>query len=1293
MTAFVINVEPFLKNFILLTAFFMVEYYVFLEKELKKKTQRIFYIISYGLCFILTPFFSITSFLFIFCGIHIMLSRKERKLRGFFLSIPIQGIVNGVFVPIFLLKIITKNENQTAAYSFGIEISCFLVFLFFILKGKKWRENFRQEMGDRHLLKREFSIAVISGCILLFFADSISSVIYVEDIAATDGFYELWYQENLQSRMQLGLISVLLTIMIITVVMQGNKQSYYQDKTRKMDLLAIEKEKSEIANQAKTNFLSTMSHEIRTPMNAIVGMTDILLRNEHTPQNREYLNNIKSSGDALLGIINDILDFSKIEAGKMEIVKECYEPAKILHDLSMIFLNRIGEKNIELLYDIDKNLPRQLYGDAQRIRQIILNLMNNAIKFTDSGFVKLSLEVKTIDQENIELLFRIKDSGIGIKQEDIGQLFGSFTQVDKIKNHHKEGSGLGLAICKQLVEMMEGSIGVESVYGEGSTFYFSIAQKVTDSKKAAELISDEAKKTVIGKKISNPYTEKELLKLAEDYKIRCVDIKNNENEKIDFLFTDEWDNLSEDEKKILNKNHGILCVLQNPMKENLSVEGARMITKPLYNLQFCWILNREEEIKEQEGSEYSFCAPKARILLVDDNEMNQKVAKGLLQPFLMQVDVAKNGKEAVEYVNQNSYDMVFMDHMMPVMDGIEATKEIRKSKKASLKELPIVALSANATQEAKEMFLKEGMNDFVAKPIKLSELSQCLYKWLPKDSILQNETGMCKDTTSSLEMASIEGIDISEGIRNSGSKELFFDLLGDFYKLISVKSKKVEDCLLKDDIKNYTIEVHALKSMARMVGAMELSEDFYHLEQLGNQGEKEELKKLTPDILKRYRNYQNVLKDYVKKEEENKKTASSRQIEEILTRLHDFMDNFDMDAVDGEMKELNTLLVPEDLKEWVENLEVAVTDVDMEGVLSLTDEMIKLLKENEIREKMSGKKPTIMLVDDDEINAKAVKTMLKDEFAVICVSSGKSALETLKTKNCDLILLDVYMPEMDGHEVIRALKKNDATKEIPVVFLTSDADENTEIKGFGEGAVDFFRKPFRKDVAVQRIRRILQLSYLQKNLEMEVEKQTEVAKNRQKSMQRLSWQMVQALVNAIDAKDSYTNGHSMRVAHYTVCLAKKMGYGDEKLRHIQYAALLHDIGKIGIPREIINKTSKLTDEEYAVIKQHPVIGEKILKEVTEIPDIASGARWHHERYDGHGYPDGLLGEEIPEQARIIGVADAYDAMTSKRSYRDILTQEKVMEELKKGMGTQFDPRIAELMLELVLEDKDYTMHE
>lgn len=339
------------------------------------------------------------------------------------------------------------------------------------------------------------------------------------------------------------------------------------------------------------------------------------------------------------------------------------------------------------------------------------------------------------------------------------------------------------------------------------------------------------------------------------------------------------------------------------------------------------------------------------------------------------------------------------------------------------------------------------------------------------------------------------------------------------------------------------------------------------------------------------------------------------------------------------------------------------------------------------------RRPKIMAVDDDEINTAVICALLGEEYDIIPANSGREAFRKLREQLPDLILLDMHMPEMSGHDVIRVLKQHHVYADIPVVFLTADDNTEAEVQGLSEGAEDFIRKPLCKDVAMARINMQLRLNHLQNNLKQEVARQTQIAEKQLESFERMSVQMVTALANTIDAVDSYTNGHSVRVAKYTIMLAERMGYTGDRLTCCQFAALLHDIGKIGVPAEIINKTSKLTDEEYAIIKTHPAIGGNILAGVTEIPDISTGARYHHERYDGKGYPDGLSGEDIPEIARIIGVADAYDAMTSKRSYRGILSQERVREEIERGKGTQHDPYISDIMINLIDEDTGYKMHE
>lgn len=335
----------------------------------------------------------------------------------------------------------------------------------------------------------------------------------------------------------------------------------------------------------------------------------------------------------------------------------------------------------------------------------------------------------------------------------------------------------------------------------------------------------------------------------------------------------------------------------------------------------------------------------------------------------------------------------------------------------------------------------------------------------------------------------------------------------------------------------------------------------------------------------------------------------------------------------------------------------------------------------------------VLVVDDSDFNLKIAKDALHDEVDVLCVNSGKAAFELLESITPDLILLDLHMPEMDGFEVLSRLHEDEFYKDIPVVMLTADQDRENELRCFELGAMDFITKPIAKQIILKRVGRILELTRLQKNLQCEVKQQTQVAEDRRRQVEKLSVEVMKTLANTIDAKDKYTNGHSIRVAVYSKEIAKRYGLEKKEQKAIYQMALLHDIGKIGVPDTIISKKDRLTDEEYEAIKKHPKIGSDILQTIEQIPDIMMGARWHHERYDGKGYPDGLKGEEIPQCARIIGVADAYDAMTSKRSYRDILPQEVVRMELEKGKGTQFDPEFAEIMIQMIDDDIRYTMKE
>lgn len=394
---------------------------------------------------------------------------------------------------------------------------------------------------------------------------------------------------------------------------------------------------AEASNEAKSVFLANMSHEIRTPMNAICGMADMLLDEDLSEQGREYAATIKTSGDGLLSIINDILDFSKIESGKMPIIPEEYYFSSMIHDVMSMMEVRLKGRPVELIAKVSDNVPRKLYGDIGRVKQIIINIMGNATKFTHEGSITLTVSWKQEEGDTGRMIVSVADTGIGIREADMDKLFRSFEQVDMKKNRGMEGTGLGLSISKLLVENMGGSIKVESEYGKGSTFCFDILQKVIDA-------------------------------------TPCEYSKNN---------------------KVVELKQFVI----------------------------------------------DFQAPEARVLVVDDNKVNLRVAKGLLKKFGITPDLVDNGQDSVDSIRrQVKYDLVFMDHMMPEIDGIEATKMIRAIGTPYTDNLPIVALSANAVQGMEAEFLVGGMNDFLPKPIDMEMLGRILKKWLPQELIRNAES-------------------------------------------------------------------------------------------------------------------------------------------------------------------------------------------------------------------------------------------------------------------------------------------------------------------------------------------------------------------------------------------------------------------------------------------------------------------------------------------------------------------------------------------------------------------------
>lgn len=870
-----------------------------------------------------------------------------------------------------------------------------------------------------------------------------------------------------------------------------------------LDVVRLENEKKQAlyASEAKAKFLASMSHEIRTPINAVLGIDELIAKESTEANIKEYAEDIRTAGRSLLAIINDILDFSKIESGKMSIVPMEYDLASVINDSCSMMKVKADEKELTFKTICDESLPSRLYGDEVRIRQILINLLSNAIKYTNEGSVTLLMGGKKDDSGHYMLEIVVKDTGIGIKEESIPLLFDSFSRFDENTTHKIEGTGLGLSIVHNLVELMHGTIQVNSQYGKGSIFSVMLPQGI---------ISD----LPIGN-LSNAYS-----------------------------------------------NHHISCT--------------------------------SDEL----------VAPDATILVVDDVPVNIKVFCGLLKDTMIHIDTATSGREALRKIRSNTYDIIFLDHMMPDLDGIETLKLINEMTESRKQNTPVIMLTANAILGAKEEYLQKGFDDYLSKPIQKDRLLKLIRQYLPDELILTQEKLKEQIQVKPI----IERIDFL-------NTELGLSFYGgdvDFYLEIveavleADYSKKIQNFYEAEDWYNYQILVHSLKSSSKSIGAEVLSGKALALE-------------------------------------------SAAKIKDIAF----IRDNH------------------EDLMQTYQNL--------LDNIRRLFAEQIDTVGE-------VGNTFNILVIDDDILNLKTAKKILEDFFQVTCIESGKEALTYLENHTPDLILLDIHMPEMDGFAVLQEIKNRTNIKDIPVIFLTADSDAETELNSFKAGVMDFIRKPFIPDIMLERINRIIELDRLQQYL------QDEVKKNAIK-VEKLSLQAMLSLSQTIDAKDKYTKGHSTRVAKYSKKLAIKLGLSEAEQDTIYFMGLLHDIGKIGIPDNIINKPQKLTDEEFAIIKKHPEIGYDILKNIAEIPNIEIGARWHHERMDGKGYPDGLKGDEIPKLVRIISVADAYDAMTSKRSYRDILPQSYIRGELEKGKNKQFDPEVAEAMIQLIDEDTDYLMNE
>ncbi|MCR5652112.1 MAG: response regulator [Lachnospiraceae bacterium] len=618
----------------------------------------------------------------------------------------------------------------------------------------------------------------------------------------------------------------------------------YYEKTMVQEL-AIEKSVAEAATKAKSSFLANMSHEIRTPINAVLGMNEMILRECQDANIIAYSESIRSAGDTLLGLVNNILDFSKIEAGKMDITPVEYDLSSVINDLVNMIQIRADNKGLLLSLDFDPDIPKILFGDEIRVKQIITNLLTNAVKYTPKGTITFSMKhSETDDPAFIDLNVSVKDTGIGIKPEDLKLLFEKFSRIEEERNRNIEGTGLGMNITQKLLELMGSSLEVESEYGQGSRFSFSVRQRVI----RRELLGD-------------------------------------------------------------------------------------------YQSAYRKLLSQRKTYRRK------FTAPDAMILVIDDNPMNLTVFKSLLKQTLVQIDTASGGDEGLTLSLDKKYDIIFFDHMMPEKDGIETLHELKAQSTNPNLSTPSVCLTANAVSGAREQYLSEGFDDYLTKPIDSSKLEEMLIYYLPEDKVQLSVPDITEEEADKEEdidgrfavLADVPGMNISDGITNSGDADSYMGMLRIFYDSIDENTVLINNFYETGDLKNYAIKVHALKSSARIIGANELGEEAQALETAGKEGDESFVRRHHVPFMERYASMRSALAGIFEASaaDDALPEADSAKMEEIYERLYSGADDMDTGILEDAFEEMKAWRIPDSETDIFNRLHEAFRAYDYDSIIEI----------------------------------------------------------------------------------------------------------------------------------------------------------------------------------------------------------------------------------------------------------------------------------------------------------------------------------------------------------------------
>jgi signal transduction histidine kinase/CheY-like chemotaxis protein/HPt (histidine-containing phosphotransfer) domain-containing protein len=735
--------------------------------------------------------------------------------------------------------------------------------------------------------------------------------------------------------------------------------------------------------RSKDEFLAKMSHEIRTPMNAITGMAELALREDRHEIVREHILTIKQASANLLSIINDILDFSKIESGKLEIVPVSYRLSSLVNDTINIIRMRLMEKPIRFFTNIDGNIPNNLFGDETRLRQIFLNLLTNAIKYSEKGVIGLTITTEKQNSKQVWIKIAVSDTGKGIKQEDKEKLFDEFVKVDLRNNQGIEGTGLGLAITKRLCAAMEGEISFESEYGKGSVFTAVVPQIVESDTPFAAVEEPDKKKILV-------YEGRSVYASAVCWTLKNLNVPYtlvaNQEEFAAALYREEWFyvfssyGLYDKIKPVIEQSDSAFYNgIKPPMALMVEwgteayVPGVRFVSIPIQSLSIANILNGKADSKDKKNTGiFRFSFPGARLLVVDDIATNLKVVEGLLTPYKTIVDTCTNGLQAIEFVKNaairnRDYDIVFMDHMMPGMDGIETTAAIREweneqnetikvnsaksdtqsSDRYLRRQIPIIALTANAVVGMREIFIEKGFNDFISKPIDVSKLDEILNRWIPEGK-RKEEKEKKEDGKEHVIWIKIHGVDTAKGISlTGGTPDAYLQVLALFLKDVKDRLPLFQEVPNVDNMSIFITNVHALKSASASLGATEISTIAAELEAAGKAADMVFINKQLPvfeqQLAELAHNIETVLKT---KTSENQNVSQDNAplpiaYYKLFNELADAIKTKKSADIDRLLEELNRKPLDTKTRETLNEISDEILMTEFDNALKIIEELLR----------------------------------------------------------------------------------------------------------------------------------------------------------------------------------------------------------------------------------------------------------------------------------------------------------------------------------------------------------------